>query len=55
LRIDNGKYGIAVFCRNCLGEFYPVTVGPFLFGGANAQYLSIDSYRVVGVTLDAKL
>ncbi len=54
VRIDNGKYGIAVFCRNCLGEFYPVTAGPYLFGGATAQYLTIDSYRVVGVTLDAK-
>ena len=54
VRIDSGKYGVAVFCRNCLGEFYPVTAGPYLFGDATAQYLTIDSYRVVGVTLDAK-
>ncbi len=54
VRVDNGKYGLAVFCRNCLDKRYPVTEGPYLFGGATAQYLSIDSYRVVGVTLDVK-
>ncbi|MGH6986760.1 MAG: TonB-dependent receptor [Caulobacteraceae bacterium] len=64
-RFDHDRYAISVFCRNCLDERYPASVGPYLFaseaGGVSpagvdavTQYLSIDSYRVVGVTLDAK-
>ncbi|HEX4197104.1 MAG TPA: TonB-dependent receptor [Caulobacteraceae bacterium] len=64
-RSDNARYSVAVFCRNCLDERYPEFAGPYLLnasvGGApagqrpaQAQILSLDSYRVVGVTLDGR-
>jgi iron complex outermembrane receptor protein len=64
-RFDNAKYSVAVFCRNCLDERYPEFATPYTLNGsvggapagqppAQSQVLSLDSYRVVGVTLDAR-
>lgn len=64
IRSDNGRWSIAVFCKNCLNKFYAVQAGLDGFntldggagtpatGPAQVQYLTIDSYRLVGVTLD---
>ncbi len=69
VRGADGRWGLSLFCRNCLDERYPVVEtfdGFAAFDGANVaapgmtlgpgvttqQFLSIDSYRVVGVTVD---
>ena len=63
LRLADDKYGIAVFCRNCLDKRYPVSSSldgfRALDGGAGpppaeGHFLGLSSYRLVGVTLDAK-
>jgi iron complex outermembrane receptor protein len=71
LRFDEGRFGIAAFCRNCFDKRYPITTtfdgfagfngaytpavpgGPAPVGGAFVQFLTNDSYRVWGLTLDA--
>lgn len=64
IRSDNGRWSIAAFCKNCLNKLYAVQAGLDGFntldggaatpatGPAQVQYLTIDSYRLVGVTLD---
>lgn len=62
VRSEDGRWSVAVFCRNCLDKFYPVQAGPDGFatidggaapaGPAQGQYLTVDSYRLVGVSLD---
>jgi iron complex outermembrane receptor protein len=64
VRSDHGKWSIAVFCRNCLDKRYPISAAPDGYAaydggivGARSstyQFLTIDSYRVVGVTLDGR-
>jgi iron complex outermembrane receptor protein len=72
LRTSDGRFGIFVFCRNCLDKRYPIITtfdgfgaydgsalpavpgGPAPVGAATVQYLSADSYRVLGLTLDAR-
>lgn len=66
IRSDDGRWGIAVFCKNCFDKRYPVQAGPDGFaaidggagtaatGPAQVQYLTIDSYRLVGASLDVK-
>ena len=65
VRMDGGKWSIAVFCRNCLDKRYPISAAPDGFAGFDGgafggqtstyQFLTIDSYRVVGATLDFRL
>lgn len=64
VRSASGKWSVAVFCRNCLDKRYPILAEPDGFGaldgGATATavptwaFLTLDSYRVLGVTLDAR-
>jgi iron complex outermembrane receptor protein len=66
VRIDEGRWGVAVFCRNCLDKRYPVLTeydgfaaidgGLGVNGGppAQVQFLTVDSFRVIGVSLDAR-
>ncbi len=72
IRLNDGRWSVAVFCRNCLDKRYPIDNvpdgfafqdgaftpaapgGPTPTGAPTYQFLSIDSYRVVGVTLDAR-
>ena len=72
IRLHDGRWSLAVFCRNCLDKRYPIdnlpdgfgfidggTVpavpgGPTPVGFPTYQFLSIDSYRVIGATLDAR-
>ncbi len=64
VRDEGSRWGLSVFCRNCLDERYPISASPDGFatedGGivgsqfSTYQFLTIDSYRVVGVTLDAR-
>ena len=72
VRFQNGRWSVAVFCRNCLDKRYPIddipdgfafqdggTVpakpgGPTPTGFPSYQFLSINSYRVIGVSLDAQ-
>ncbi|HEY3888471.1 MAG TPA: TonB-dependent receptor [Caulobacteraceae bacterium] len=63
VRFDHDRYGLGVFCRNCLDERYPVYAAydgfaPYLPPNgpplATSYFLTVDSYRVVGVSLDAK-
>jgi iron complex outermembrane receptor protein len=59
-----GKWSVAVFCRNCLDKRYPILRTPDglsavdggLSGAAfpTVQFFTINSYRVVGVSLDAR-
>lgn len=71
LRFSEGRFGIAVFCRNCLDKRYPILTsfdgfagfnganqpavpgGPAPVGSSFVQFLTNDSYRVWGLTLDA--
>ena len=59
LRIDEDRFSISVFCRNCLDKRYPVAVTPYSLGypgqGQQAQFLNLGSYRVIGLSVDAKL
>jgi iron complex outermembrane receptor protein len=64
IRLADGKWSVAVFCRNCLDKRYPISSAPDGYaaydGGivgaqfSTYQFLTIDSYRVVGVTLDGR-
>lgn len=72
IRLHDGRWSLAVFCRNCLDKRYPIDRLPdgfgFIDGGTvpavpggpppvgfpTYQFLSIDSYRVIGATLDAR-
>ncbi len=64
LRGANGNWDVAVFCRNCLDKRYPIAESPdglAAFDGgavggnlATGQFLTIDSFRLFGVTLDAR-
>jgi iron complex outermembrane recepter protein len=64
VRQQDGRWSLAVFCRNCLDKRYPISAAPDGFatedGGivgtqiSTYQFLTIDSYRVVGVTLDGR-
>ena len=59
-----GHWSVAVFCRNCLDKRYPISAAPDGFAASDGgivgnqfstyQFLTIDSYRVVGATLDAR-
>lgn len=71
LRFNEGRFGLAAFCRNCLDKRYPIVTtfdgfagfngarvpavpgGPAPVGNSFVQFLTIDSYRIWGVTLDA--
>jgi iron complex outermembrane receptor protein len=66
IRSSDDKWGAALFCRNCFDQRYPVTLARDGLAGADGgrvvglpdptyQYFNLDSYRVVGVTLDVKL
>jgi iron complex outermembrane receptor protein len=59
IRTDSGRWGVAVFARNLLDQRIPTYVGgdPLsssngLAGRSYVQGLNLDSYRVVGVSLD---
>ncbi|MGI9169737.1 MAG: TonB-dependent receptor [Caulobacteraceae bacterium] len=72
IRSPDGRWSLAVFCRNCLDKRYPIDNlpdgfafqdgglvpatpgGPTPVGFPTYQFLSIDSYRVIGATLDAR-
>ncbi len=64
VRNDSGRWSVALFCRNCLDKRYPISAAPDGYaaydGGvvgtrySTYQFLTIDSYRVVGVTLDGR-
>ena len=71
LRTSDGRFGLSLFCRNCLNNRYPViatfdgfgtydgsTVAapgkPAPVGAATVQFLTADSYRIFGVTLDGR-
>jgi len=64
VRFKDDKFEISVFCRNCADRRYPLVVTPDgfassdggTFGGATSyvQFLGLSSYRVFGVTLNAK-
>jgi iron complex outermembrane receptor protein len=58
VRFGDDKYDISVFCRNCTDKRYPVIVVPGFASDGSLQSvdqsLSLDSYRVIGLTLDAK-
>lgn len=67
VRGSNDRWSVSVFCRNCLDRRYAVQAGPDGFaaldGGAatatspaaQQQFLTIDSYRLVGISLNVKL
>lgn len=65
VRSDDGKWGVSVFCRNCFNKNYPIVAGFDGFatsdGGVAAgqptsttQFLSLDFYRLIGLSLDAR-
>ncbi|HEY1709546.1 MAG TPA: TonB-dependent receptor [Rhizomicrobium sp.] len=64
IRANDSGWAAAVFCRNCFDKRYPISAAPDGFAsldggvvGSQAstyQFLTIDSYRIVGVTLDFK-
>jgi hypothetical protein len=63
VRIDHDRWGLGLFCRNCLDERYPVYAAydgfaPYLPPNgpplAQSYFLTVDSYRVAGLSLDTR-